>query len=115
MIFSLTGMQWALLIGLLLALVYVWKLQLSNHPFDIRDTLIDTATGKASLNACCVWIMCWMSVYVCVNPDIKDKDGLVLGVLAIFVGGRVGAQAIKAFSPPTPADPAQPRKNPLQP
>ena len=70
-------------------------------PYDVRDVLIDTATGKASLNAHILAGMAIMSGWVCVTNDDPSAllVQLILGVLGIFVVGRLGAQAVSKLGP----------------
>ena len=115
----LTGSQALLGVILLLAFWALWRAQRDNrHPYDIRDILIDTSTGKASLNSHIIAGMAVMGLYTCMMPGEPgpNKVNLILGVLAVFVLGRMGAQAISAFKPANenveePVRPASPSKD----
>lgn len=95
----MSGLQIALAAGVILLLLLVWSAQRSKHAFDWKDMLMDPTTNKASLNAGILALMAMMALWVCVqrSSDGKDVDTLVLGVLGIFVTGRLGAQGIAAF------------------
>lgn len=91
--------------GLLLLLIGIWAAQRSRHPFDIRDALMDGATGKASLNALILVTFAALSAWVVIDRENDGKDdvgGILATVLGIFVGGRVVAQGISAFKPVEP-------------
>lgn len=98
----MTGVQAFLGVMMLCAVWALYRAQRDKrHPYDVRDTLMDAATGKASLNAHILAAMAVMAVWVCIDRsnDGKDVDSLVLGVLGIFVVGRLGAQAVSTFKP----------------
>ena len=85
-----------------LVLIGLWTAQKSTHPFDIRDTLMDAQTGKASLNALILALAFALSTWVVIDRENDGKDDvpeLLLGVLGIFVLGRLGAQTVAAFKP----------------
>ena len=94
-----------LLIGLLFAggtiiILALWVAQKSHHPFDLRDVLMDPGTGKASLNALILSIMAALAIWVVIDRESDGRDDvttLLLGVLGIFVTGRVGAQLVNKF------------------
>ncbi len=92
----------ALTVGAIAVLCLLWAMQRSGHAFDIRDALMDSATGKASLNAIILFGMALLSAWVVVDRENDGKDdvgSILLGVLGIFVTGRVLAQGVSAFKP----------------
>ena len=94
--------HYALGAGAILALLFLWSFQRSAHPFKIEDALMDPATSKASLNALILALMASLAAWVVVDREIAGKDdvsSILLGVLGIFVGGRVMAQGINQFKP----------------
>jgi hypothetical protein len=99
--YSISSAQIFLGLGMVAVLLLAWAAQKSDHAFDIRDTLMDPATGKASLYACTIWLTLLMSLWICIDRanDGKDVDNLVLGVLGIFVLGRLGYQGLEKFRP----------------
>jgi hypothetical protein len=104
MIFDSIFVKLVLIGGMLFLIVGIWMAQRSNHPFDLRDTLMDQSTGKASLNACIILMAFLLSLWVVVDRENDGKDdvpNLLLGVLGIFVLGRLGAQGINAWKNPT--------------
>jgi drug/metabolite transporter (DMT)-like permease len=98
--------RWLLLGGIILLIVAFWAAQRSNkHPFDLRDTLMDASTGKASLNACVLVLFAFISAWVIIDRENDGKDdvgGILAMVLGIFVAGRVVAQGIAAYRPIEP-------------
>lgn len=72
------------------------------HPYDVRDMMMDNATGKASLNAHIIAAMAIMAIYVCVVRAQRNEDptGLITIVLGTFVGARLISQGISAYKPP---------------
>lgn len=98
----MTGVQILLACGMLFILILIWLVQRSKHPFDIRDTLMDSKTGKASQYAIILWLMTGMAMWVCIDRsnDGKDVDTLVLGVLSIFVLGRAASSFINRGGAP---------------
>ena len=112
---KITGVQATLGIVFLCALWFIVRAQRAeDHPYDLRDTLMDAATRKASLNAHILAVMALMATWVCIDRSNngKDVDNLVLGVLGIFVLGRLGAQGIAAFRPPADNPPPPPETPP---
>lgn len=99
----MTSWQIALGVGGLVVLVGLWAAQRSKHPFDIRDVLMDPATGKASLNSLLIAMMGGLSIWLVVDRELgggRPDDGvaaLLPTILGVFVGGRVLAQGINAF------------------
>lgn len=86
--------------GLAFLAMGLYVAQRSRHPFDVRDILMDSATGRASTNAVILVGMALLSAWVVVVRQMADKDdvGSILGtVIGIFVGGRVAAQGISAL------------------
>ncbi len=89
-----------LAIGGVLILGALWAAQRSKHPFDLRDTLMDPASGKASLNALILAMMAALATWVVIDRenDGRDDVGSILSlVLGIFVVARLGAQGINKF------------------
>ena len=87
----------------ILILLFGWSLYRAqryrgNHPYDIRDTMMDTSVGKASLNAHILAGLAIVSSWTCIQMVNQGKDptAFMTIVLGIFVGGRVGAQWISA-------------------
>lgn len=100
----MTHWQMALGGGVIMLTLFLWAAQRSAHPFDIRDVLMDPATGKAGLNALGVAVMLFLSCWVIVDRELAGKEdvGSILNIaLLTFVGGRVASGAIAAFKPTT--------------
>lgn len=98
----MTHWQIALGVGGIALLIFLWSAQKSRHPFDIRDVLMDPATGKASLNALIIAVFALLSCWVVVDRELQlttDVPTVLLGVLGVFVTGRAVAQGINAFKP----------------
>lgn len=108
-----------LIVGALILLALLWWAQSAkDHPFDIRDVLMDQSTGKASLNALILLAMAALSSWVVVdrqNDGSDDVTTLLLGVLGIFVAGRVGAQVVATLKPQEPATTEEPVIHPPKP
>lgn len=85
-----------LAIAVVSGLCMFWWLQISPHPFDLRDTLLDPVSGKTSQLACISWILLFFSMWVVVRliHAGKDPTELVLGVLSIFIINRLGYQYV---------------------
>lgn len=104
----MTSWQIALGVGGLVVLVGLWAAQRSKHPFDIRDVLMDPATGKASLNSLLIAMMGGLSIWLVVDRELgggRPDDGvaaLLPTILGVFVGGRVLAQGISAYKATQP-------------
>lgn len=87
----------------ILMLLFAWTLYRAqrypgDHPYDIRDTMMDAATNKASLNAHILAGLAIVSSWSCIQMVSQGKDptAFMTIVLGLFVGGRVGAQWISA-------------------
>lgn len=93
---KITKAEWALFIGLLAIVIFLWLMQRSKHPFDLRDTLLDPVSGRTSQIAIIKWIGFIASVYFTFVLVQKGKDitEFWLGVLAIFILNQLGYQYI---------------------
>lgn len=96
-------MDWlyiALLVGGVAFLILTWIADRSKCPFKLHDLWIDASTGKASLNAVIITGFALLSGWVViVRVAHADVGTILLGVIGVFVGGRVVAQGISAFKP----------------
>jgi hypothetical protein len=70
-----------------------------SHSYDIADILIDTVTGKASLDKHVLLLMALLSAWAVVVLVVKGQpvETLLLGVLGIFVLQRGVHDGITAF------------------
>jgi len=94
-----------ILIVLLLAMAALWFLQLRQNDYDILDLFMEGEPRKASLNKhiligsflLAVWLVVMRSLDT-FDTIPANVDSLLLGVLGIFVVGRVGSHAVERFS-----------------
>lgn len=79
---------------------FLWKMQSDKgNTYDLRDLLLDERTRRASLTNHTLLGMAIMAVWVVVTLVNRDKEvtELVLGVLGIFVLGKVAKRGLDAF------------------
>lgn len=96
-------MTWVNAVWLLSALLAAWLLyrlerKKGNH-YTFVDVLLNHRTNRADINSHILLVMTLMAVWVCIDRsnDGKDVDTLVLGVLGIFVTGRVASKGIEMY------------------
>lgn len=99
-----------ILLGLLLALMAMWALQLRKNDYDILDLFMEGEPRKASVNKHILIGFALLSVWLVImrtldaeNTIPSNVDSLLLGVLGIFVLGRAANQAVDRFSRRAPA------------
>jgi hypothetical protein len=98
-------LNWAVItltIGLVFCVLLLWALNRGDSPYFFRDLLLDTATGRASLDKHILLFFAALSCWYVVTRTLNDNevDTVLLGVLGIFVVQRGATQAINAFKKP---------------
>ena len=104
---QLTWINAAAIMGLIYIIFLLSRLHSDpDSPYDIRDTLMDQQTGKASVDAHVLVFMAVLSAWVIVSMvlDGKPVDTILLSVLGIFVVGREAKRLTNAWKPPPPAE-----------
>jgi len=90
-----------ILLGLTVALLALWTLNLRRNDYNILDLFMEGEPRKASVNKHILIGFALLSVWLIImrSLDVADQipesvDTLLLGVLGIFVIGRAAGQAI---------------------
>jgi len=89
--------------GIVFFIVAMWRIDRGQTEFRIADLVLEGSPPKASLNKLTLLVFAGLAVWVIVlavleNRIAPDVVNLILGVLGIFVLGRVGNQAVDRFS-----------------
>lgn len=99
-------------VGLVLLLVMIrWHADKKN-PYDLRDLLVDHATGKAGIDKHVTLWFSGLSSWVVVSRQLagKEVETLLLGVLGIFILQRAASKALDTYASTRPEGGDPPRE-----
>lgn len=85
--------------GIAVFIALMYRANRSDNPFRLVDLILEGDPPRASLNKLTLAIFALLSVWVVVIAALDNKidpavSALLLGVLGIFVVGRLGAQGV---------------------
>jgi hypothetical protein len=86
-------------VGVAVFIALMYRANRSDNPFRLVDLILEGDPPRASLNKLTLAIFALLSVWVVVIAALDNKidpavSALLLGVLGIFVVGRLGAQGV---------------------
>jgi hypothetical protein len=89
--------------GIAVFITLMYSANKSDNPFRLVDLILEGDPPRASLNKLTLAIFALLSVWVVVIAAMDNKidpavSALLLGVLGIFVVGRLGAQGVAQFA-----------------
>lgn len=90
-------------IGIIFFLVAMYRMDKGSSDFALVDLVMEGAPPKASLNKLTIIVFAGLAVWVTVMSVLENRidpnvSTFIVGVLGIFVLGRVGNQAVDRFS-----------------
>lgn len=94
--------------GIIALIVALWWLDRSDNEFQLKHLVMEGDPPRASLNKLTIIVFSALAVWVIVMAVLENRidpnvSALLLGVLGIFIIGRVGNQAVDRFSLRRPA------------